>query len=235
MTPIRDELAAWAKTEDAKNKLSITILDSAFPESLSDRAVEVCEPLFKIAIAAGGSWYHRIREATAFIFGAEEDENQSTSQLAAIRDAFQEDDRLSTSDLIDRLLDRDDLPFPNWWLKETDKKVTGKWLAKVLKPFGVKTNKFRVDGQQVRGYERLDLEPVWERYCTPIAALPAKSTDVDVSDVSSSVTVNSQLHKSGHLISPELRENSSCPNLSFQYPTTYPKWDICDIESERER
>ena len=62
ITPIRNRLAEWAKTEDAKNKLSITVLDSAFPESLSDRAVEVCESLFKIAIAAGGSWYDRIRE-----------------------------------------------------------------------------------------------------------------------------------------------------------------------------
>src|SRR6266480_7661020 len=188
MAPIRDRLAKWAKTEDAKNRLSITILDWAFPESLSDRAVEVCESLFKIAIAAGGRWYERTREAAAFIFGGEEDENQATSQLAAIRDAFQEDDRLSTSELIARLLDRDDSPFPNWWLKETGKKAIGKSLARILKPFGVRAKKFRVDGEQVRGYERVDLEPVWERYCTPINNTHADSSDLDVLDVSPSVT-----------------------------------------------
>src|SRR5439155_24430198 len=92
----RPSLAAWAKTEDTKNKLCITLLDCAFPESLSDRAVEVCEPLFKIALAAGGDWYQRVRDAASFIFGAEDDQNQVTLQLAAIRDAFQDDDRLST-------------------------------------------------------------------------------------------------------------------------------------------
>jgi hypothetical protein len=207
---------------------------SAFPESLSDRAVEVCEPLFKIAIAAGGDWYHRIREATAFIFGAEEDENQATSQLAAIRVAFQEDHRLSTSKLIDRLLDQDDSPFPNWWFKkDTDKKAIGKSLAKILKPFGVRAKKFRIDDQQVRGYERADFELVWKRYCPPINAAYAKSADLDVSDASASVTPNSQPLKAGHLVPPERRTNASCPTPSFQYPTTYRQWDMCDIKNEK--
>lgn len=204
MTPIRDQLAEWAETEDAKNKLSVTILDHAFPESLSDRAVEVCDSLFKIAIAAGDEWYERIREATAVVFGAELDENQTTLQLAAIRDAFQQDDRLSTSDLIDRLLEQDDLPFPNWWWKETDKKAIGKSLARMLKPFCVKAKKFRIEGEQVRGYERADLEPVWERYCTPIKNAQADSCDLDVLDVSRSVTPDSQLLRPGHLVTSEV-------------------------------
>jgi hypothetical protein len=234
MAPMRERLAEWAKTEDAKNKLSITLLDFAFPESLTDRAVEVCEPLYKIAIAAGGDWYERARDATRCIFGAEEDENQATSQLAAIRDAFQEDDRLSTSELIDRLLDRDDPPFPNWWLKETDKKVIGKSLAKILKPFGVKAKKFRIDGEQMRGYERVDLDPVFGRYCTPVKVGKPQSSDLDVLDVSPSVTPNDQRVNSGHLMSTEPRTGSSCPKLSFQYPTTYAGWDMCDIETEKE-
>ncbi len=199
LTPIRDRLAEWAKSEDAKNKLSTTILDSAFPESLSDRVVEVCEPLFKIAIAAGGGWYKRIRDATAAIFGAEEDENAATLQLTAIRDAFENDERLSTSELIDRLLDRDDPPFPNWWLKkDTDKKTIGKSLARILKPFGVKAKKFRIDGEQVRGYERANLGPVWERYCTPTNIALAQSGDLDVLDVSPSINLGSEPLKPGH-------------------------------------
>lgn len=235
MTPIRDRLAEWAKTEDAKNKLRITLLDSAFPESLTDRAVEVCEPLFKIAMAAGGDWYERIRDAAIFIFGAEGDQNQATSQLAAIRNAFEEDDHLSTSDLIDRLLCQDDSPFPNWWLKENNKRAIGKSLAKILKPFGVKAKKFRVDGEQVRGYERVDLDPVFERYCSPIEVVKPESPDLDVLDVSPSVTPDDQQVKSGHLASAETRTGSLCPKLSFQYPTTYPRWDMWDIETEEER
>jgi hypothetical protein len=190
MTPIRDGFAEWAKTEDAINKLSVTILDHAFPKSLSDRAVEVCDPLFKIAIAAGSGWYKRIREATAAIFGAEEDENQTTSQLAAIRDAFQNDERVSTSELIDRLLQEDESPFPNWWLREDNKKAVGKSLARILRPFGVKAKKFRIDGEQVRGYERAELQRVWDRYCTPTNNAHANCSDLDVLDVSPSVNPN---------------------------------------------
>ena len=234
MTPIRDRLAAWAKTEDAKNKLCITLLDCAFPESLTDRAVEVCEPLFKIAIAAGGDWYKRARDATASIFEAEEDQSQVTSQLAAIRDAFQEDDRLSTSDLIDRLLCQDDSPFPNWWLKENNKRAIGKSLAKILKPFGVKAKKFRIDYEQVRGYERTDLEPVFQRYCTQPSLVKAEPLHVDVLDVSPSVTTNDQHLSAGHLALADRGTDASCPKLSFQYPTTCRRWDMCDIETEEE-
>jgi hypothetical protein len=234
MTPIRERLAEWAKTEDAKNKLCITLLDCAFPESLSDRAVEVCEPLFKIAIAAGGDWYKRARDATAFIFGTEEDQSQVISQLAAIRDAFQQDDRLSSADLIDRLLSQDDSPFPNWWLKENDKRAIGKSLAKILKPFGVKAKKFRIDYEQLRGYERADLDPVFERYCTSVNVTKPQSSDLDVLDVSPSVTANDQQFKSGHLMSAETRTDPSCPKLSFQYPTTYSRRDMWDIETEKE-
>jgi hypothetical protein len=187
LQPIRDRFAEWGKGEDIKNRLTVSILDSAFPELLGDRAVEICEPLYVIAILAGGDWYDRIRAATAAIFGAEEDDNKAILQLAAIRDAFQNDEHLSTSELIDRLLNQDDSPFPNWWLKEADKKAIGKSLAGLLKPFSVKAKKFRIDGEQVRGYERVDLEPVWGRYCTSINNAHALSGDLDVLDVSCSV------------------------------------------------
>jgi hypothetical protein len=32
----------------------------------------------------------------------------------------------------------------------------------------------------------------------------------------------------------EMETDPSCPRLSFEYPTTYPRWDICDIETEKE-
>jgi hypothetical protein len=126
--------------------------------------------------------------------------------------------------------------LPNWWLKEAGKKAIGKSLAKILRPFGVRVKKFRIEGEQVRGYERVDLEPVWERYCTPVNVVQAaESTELDVLDVSSSVSPNSQLLKPGHLLLPELRASPSCRELNFQYPATYPRWDMCDIKNEKER
>jgi uncharacterized protein DUF3631 len=176
LQPIRERFEAWAESEDIKSKVAVSILDSAFPDSLSDRAVEVCEPLYKIAIMAGGDWYERIRAATAAIFGADEDGNKPTLQLMAIREAFQKDESLSTADLIDRLLEIDDSPFPDWWLKkDAEKKAIGKSLARILKPFGVKAKRIWIDDARVRGYERVDLEPIFERYCSPDHTLPQMS------------------------------------------------------------
>ena len=77
-----------------------------------------------------------------------------------------------------------DSPFPDWWLKkDVDKRSIGKSLARILKPFGVKAKKFRIKGEQIRGYDRSDLELVWERYCRSINSTRALSGDLDVSDV----------------------------------------------------
>jgi hypothetical protein len=53
-----------------------------------------------------------------------------------------------------------------------------------LKPFGVRAKKFRIDGEQVLGYERADLEPVWRRYCPPTSNAHTDSSDLDVLDAS---------------------------------------------------
>ena len=97
----------------------------------------------------------------------------------------------------------------------------------------VSRGKFRIDGEQVRGYDRADFELVWERYCAPINAGHTKSADLDVLDVSASLATNSEPLKAGHLMSPERRTNSSCPTPTFQYPTTYRQWDMCDIKNEK--
>jgi hypothetical protein len=185
MFPIRDRLTDWAQSESAKHKLSVELLPSALPGSLSDRAADVSEPLFKVAIAAGGDWYERAVKATTAIFGSEEDENKQTAQLAAIRDAFGDAERLSTSDLIDRLLEQDDLPFPNWWLKDSNKKSIGKSLAGILKPFGIKKHQMRIDGAKVKGYERADFAPVWDRYCVRINNADDNSGILEVAEVPS--------------------------------------------------
>ena len=145
----------------------------------------MCEPLYKVAIAAGDDWYERAVKATTTIFGSEEDENKQTAQLAAIRDAFGDAERLSTSDLIDRLIEQDDLPFPNWWLKDSNKKSIGKSLAGILKPFSIKKHQMRIDGAKVKGYERTDFASVWDRYCVRINNADDNSSILEVAEVPS--------------------------------------------------
>jgi Protein of unknown function (DUF3631)/CHC2 zinc finger len=177
---IREGFADWAQTDDAKNKLTVSILNSAFPDCLSDRAVEVCEPIYKIAIAAAGNWFSRARTATEVLLGGEEDESRQALQLAAIREAFEQDERLATADLIERLLQQDESPFPNSWFRNPtpSNKVIGKSLARMLKAFGIRVRQLRIDGEKEKGYDRADFEPVWQRYCKPLATPVAAEIDV---------------------------------------------------------
>ena len=61
-------------------------------------------------------------------------------------------------------------------------------LARILKRFGVKPKQLRIDGKKERGYERGDLEPVWERYTPTRAEDPQEDgtngTDRGTSEVS---------------------------------------------------
>jgi len=68
-------------------------------------------------------------------------------------------------------------------------KSIGKSLAGILKPFGVKAKNPRIEGERVRGYERTDLEPIWERYCTSLKQSLSPFPDSDVPHVPSAVNL----------------------------------------------
>jgi hypothetical protein len=89
---------------------SVTVV--TVPETLNDRAADSWEPLLAVADAAGGTWPTRARLA-AIALSADEDMPSSVGMrlLADIRDAFGEEDHLSTSDLLDRLHDLEEAPW----------------------------------------------------------------------------------------------------------------------------
>jgi hypothetical protein len=167
LSPIRDGFEKWAATPGLGDQLNFKIAKTDFPDSLSDRSREACEPLYRIAKLAGGGWLDRIKKATAAICAGQEDQDKSVELLSVIRDIFGNADKLSSHDLINGILELENPPVPDWWFKkDVGMKAMGKCLAKTLKKFGLQPGLMRIDGSDpVKGYQRSDFEPVWSAYC----------------------------------------------------------------------
>ncbi len=135
--------------------------DVPVPDELNDRAADSWEPLLSIADSANGRWPARARRA-ALALSSEEDSTVSVGMrlLADIRDAFGDEDHLTTADLLRRLHDLDDAPWAEWY----GAPLSGRGLAKLLGPYRVTPMQRRVAGEKSRGYFRSEFTDAFRRY-----------------------------------------------------------------------
>ncbi len=131
---------------------------------LRDRAFDSWRPLLAIADLAGGSWPERARGAALELAGraVEDDDSLGVRLLADCAAAFASDDRLSTEQLIDRLCEDEEAPWPTW---HKAARITPRALARLLRPFAIRSKSIRLaDGSTPKGYARQDFEDAWRRY-----------------------------------------------------------------------
>ena len=157
---VQRKLYRWAQD------LAELELDPVVPKFLHNRAADLWRPLYAIAHLAGGAWPERVRAASERIhFETGAEENRLVQLLAAIKDVFGGRDRMTTADLVGKLLERDDEPWPTvrrghpldaYYLRSTLKGVVDR-----------QTPVIRVGDKTKRGYYRADFEPAWGRYLTP--------------------------------------------------------------------
>ena len=156
---IGGRLAAWAESITAT-------LQHACPElPVTDRAADCWEPLVAIADAAGGHWPTTARSACAYLCKPEVRGEASLGLrlLADVRDAFGDDERLSTTALIERLVAMPEAPWGELYGRE----LKPRDLAKRLHAYGISSTKVKVAGESLRGYRREDLWDTWQRYLSP--------------------------------------------------------------------
>lgn len=169
---IRGLLGAWAPTALDRLREAWPVL----PEDLDDRAADSWEPLLAIAEAAGRGWDNRARAAALSLAkdrGAD-DESVGTLLLAHVRDAFRDRDRVTTSDLLEELVQREDGPWARWWgdaVEAGRTKGPASKLARELKPFGIVPKVLRTPTGTPRGYERDMFADSWARYLSPNGSL----------------------------------------------------------------
>ena len=131
------------------------------PQGLNDRAEDVWEALVAVADAAGGPWPARARVAARVLSDeAEEDAADSLRLLADLRDVFGQQDKLWTRTILAKLHDIPEAPWGDWYghpLKDRE-------LAKLLKPYGIRSRDVRTGADNLKGYYREQFIQEWRSY-----------------------------------------------------------------------
>jgi putative DNA primase/helicase len=183
---LRRMAARWA----ADNSEVFLGADPVLPDGLDDRQRDNWRHLLAIGDHAGGDWPARARRAANALSAVEGEEALATQVLEAIRDILEErrastgslPDRITTQELLDGLNALTERPWADW---HRGQGMTGRALARILKPFGIKPHKFRTSGLLAswrrgsnttpRGYEVADLEGAIARYVRPRTGTSATS------------------------------------------------------------
>jgi hypothetical protein len=133
------------------------------PESLNDRAADIWEPLLALADLAGGSWPELARQAAVSLTATTQENNPIGSLLLDIFVSFAaaKADRLFTRDLLNRLNSFMGRP---WAEMHRGKEITDRWLARQLRPYGVRTRTVWLGETHAKGYFQADFMEVFRRY-----------------------------------------------------------------------
>ena len=166
---LRNELAAWASSIVDLAKIAQPVM----PDCITDRNADVWGPLFAVADLAGGAWPDAARKAaTDAVLSSKMDERPSPGiqLLADIRNCFGNADRITTADLLDKLLADEEAP----WGDMRGKKLDPCKLAEILRDYGIRSSTIRMpSGQTPKGYKREAFHDAWKRY---LPAPPAGTT-----------------------------------------------------------
>jgi hypothetical protein len=164
---LRAALVGWA----AEAVPALRAMTPTVPDALHDRAAEVWEPLFAVADLAGGEWPNRARAAAVALHGQGESETDGVQLLGALREIFDtHGDRILTADLLSALVAREAEPWATWWGRDVQEKHTdapASKLARLLRPFDIRSNTVRVGDARGKGYERSACEDAFARYLQP--------------------------------------------------------------------
>ena len=168
--PLRDQLAAWARN----NGQALTDARPELPGELDDRAGEAWEALFAIADHAGVDWPDRARAAALALSGGGEDDatSRGVQLLAAIHRAMGDRSSIATAELLETINADDELQFGGW---REGKGLDARGLARLLRPYGVRSGTVRDGDKTPKGYNRVAFEDAWARYLSPSPESPPQA------------------------------------------------------------
>jgi hypothetical protein len=195
---LREALVEWASSSVDP----VAAVRPELPDDLDDRAQDAWEPLLAVAEVAGGDWPERALAAALELSAGEArvDDSQGVRLLAAVRRAFlnAETEELRTRDLLQTIATEEESPWSWWWDNGKNEPVGGasEKLAYAVRPFGVRSERIRVEGAQVRGYRRDRFLDAFERYLP--AANPSQLVLSDTpNDASNPLVYREESSKTG--------------------------------------
>ncbi len=155
---LRQQIVAYVETHRNPIEAAYTQIDVPF---LEDRDAETWEPLFSVlSVADPARWYELRAVAerlTAQNAEADQDDSLALKLLADARIVFGEQRMKSTAELVSDLKALEESPWQ-------DKELTPRKLARLLRPFGVRSQNVRLDHGVVKGYYREEFDEAWGRY-----------------------------------------------------------------------
>jgi len=165
-TPLAKRLAAWSKKNKQRIANTYDTIDTFHIEN--DRMAELLLPLQSV-LQVGCPELLPELEAYAYHLEAEEarveNESPGVLLLSAIRDILGEKSFMTTVQLIDCLIARNEEPWHRW---NRGGALNAESLSRLLKPYGIRPyrKQKRLVGKvkTMRGYRTSDFVEAWERY-----------------------------------------------------------------------
>lgn len=166
--------AAWA----ARKSEALSDAEPEVPKGLNDRQADAWRPLLAIADLLGGHWPRSAREAAVAISKESfttEDEDLLPAFISDVEQVFVDKNvgRIATRELVQALLA---LPERPWVTANQGGPINERYVASVLRRFGVKPAEWQVGPrghrQHQRGYVEMDLSPIFIRYSSGTPGTP---------------------------------------------------------------
>jgi hypothetical protein len=170
--PLREQLAEWLDRVGADQ---LAGAEPVMPDTVTDRAAEVWEPLVAIADVAGQHWPRTARAAAVHFVdqAATTGVSVGTRLLADLRAVFhdQHTDRMATTDVLTRLAALEE----SSWSDLDGRPLDPRRLARELGRYGVRPGPLRIAGTVTKGYQvdgPTGLADAWTRYLPPFTDDP---------------------------------------------------------------
>jgi Protein of unknown function (DUF3631) len=161
----------------ADNMAALIAAEPELPSGAFNRFADNWRPLAALAAVAGGKWPERVRAAILSDLDEAEEDEQGQQLLEDIKSIFDSlvdpekrtvpAQKLASHIIVQALKEMADRPWNE--LGRNEVPITQNKLAKMLKPFGIKSHgtvRF-ADGKTAKGYLRSAFEEAWNRYLSP--------------------------------------------------------------------
>jgi len=158
---IRRKCKRWA----TDNFDQLTRYVPTMPSHNNDREIDNWTPLFTIAGVCGNE--QTAQNAMVSISLKDEDDGIGVMILADIKEIFdtKEMEKIFSQDLVDDLINLDDRPWCEW---KRGKPITKNSLARLLKPYKIKSKSIRIGPEdRLKGYSLESFKDAFNRYLPP--------------------------------------------------------------------
>ncbi len=183
---------------------TLRLVDPALPQSANDRALDNWTPLLAIAETVGGGWPAAALASFNHLNIPEDDEEIGPMILEDIKRVFENQNRekIHSVDLVAELVEIEGRPWSEW---RHGKPLTTTSLARLLKPYRIKSKQLWIARSNRHGYELTSFQDAFDRYLATI------EPDPPFQDAKT-------LEPSNHAAFSDIQNARDSESLAFQKP-----------------